>query len=95
MASLQGLTRIPRIHNKKYVRSGPKSYAWLLQKWGFEPTLPGPLFQMQKNERTGIFSRFHKHSKKSQTHTVLGKKDASGQAGEVTAEDIQNDSEYL
>ena len=59
--------------------------------------MPGPYFQMQKSNKTGVLSHFTKHHKSSHTsHTVLGKKDATtGQAGEVTAEDIQNDSEYL
>lgn len=102
MTSLQGLQRIPRVHNSKYKRSGPKSYAWLLQKWGFEPTLEGPYFQMQKTEHTGsgIHKIFHKVSGKGKasTYNVLAKKAPSGsttEAGEVTAEDIQNDSEYL
>lgn len=96
MASLQGLSKIRIVPNKKYKRSGPKSYVYLMQKWGFEPTMPGPYFQVQKTTQTGAHGRFHKFGGKAHTHRVLAKKDpTSGQSGEVTADDQQNDSEYL
>jgi hypothetical protein len=96
MAALQGLQKIRLVPNKKYKRSGPKSYVYLLQKWGFEPTLAGPYFQMQKTTQTGAHGQFHKFGGKAHTHRVLAKKDpSSGQSGEVSADDQQNDSEYL
>lgn len=96
MTGLQGLSKIHLIPNKKYKRSGPKSYVYLMQKWGFEPTMPGPYFQMQKTIETEGHGPFHKFGRKTHTQRVLAKKDpASGQSGEVTAEDQQNDSEYL
>jgi hypothetical protein len=97
MASLQGLQRVKLVHNKAYKRSGPKSYVYLLQKWGFEPTLPGPYFQMQKVTQTGHHGFFKKHGGKATHHRVTGKKTgpAAGDTGEVTADDQQNDSEYL
>lgn len=101
MTTLQGLQRINRVHNAKYKPSGIKSYAWLMQKWGFEPTMEGPLFQMHK-EHSGPTSIFHKitgKSGKTSSYRVLAKKAPSGgsaaQAGEVTSEDVQNDSMYL
>jgi hypothetical protein len=122
MAPLQGLQRIQLVHNKKYKRNGTKSYVWLLQKWGFEPTMPGPYFQMNKVTQTGKHGFFHKHGGKATTQRVLVKKKhghhggsssggtttgsapsggstttdpSSAEAGEATAEDTQNDSEYL
>jgi len=97
MATLQGLQKIKLVPNKHYKRSGPKSYVYLLQKWGFEPTQPGPYFQQQKVTQTGHHGFLHKFGGKAHTHRVLAKKTgASGdQTGEVTAEDQQNDSEYL
>lgn len=96
MSTLQGLHRVRLVHNKKYKRSGIKSYVYLLSKWGFEPTKPGPYFQMHKVKQTGHHGFFHRHGGKATTHSVLAKKDlTTGQTGEVTAEDIQNDSEYL
>ncbi|RDL37557.1 Aspartic proteinase [Venustampulla echinocandica] len=101
MASLQGLQKIKVIRNKNYKKSGTKSYVYLLNKWGFEPTKPGPYFQMQKTSETQ--KSFHKFGVKTQSHRVLAKKSGSGgstdvgttQAGEIGAEDQQNDSMYL
>lgn len=103
MSSLQGLQRVKIVPNKKYKPSGPKSYVYLLQKWGFEPTMPGPYFQMNNVTETGKHGIFHKYGGKATTHRVLAKRkggatsgDASTtEAGEVTADDQQNDSEYL
>ncbi|PQE04796.1 Peptidase aspartic catalytic protein [Rutstroemia sp. NJR-2017a BBW] len=93
MASLQGLSRVRLAPNKHYKKSGTKSYAYLLSKWGFEPTKPGPYFQTHKTRETP--GSFHKFAKTQQTHRVLAKKTTTGEAGEVDAEDIQNDSLYL
>jgi hypothetical protein len=98
MSSLQGLQRIKLVPNPKYKRSGPKSYVYLLQKWGFEPTKPGPYHFMEKTPHTGLLHRVKSMTSKSKptTYKVLAKKDpATGESGEVTAEDQQNDSEYL
>jgi hypothetical protein len=98
MATLQGLQKIRLVPNPKYQRSGPKSYVYLMQKWGFEPTMPGPYFQKSKAGASGVQKILHKFSSKKSpsSHRVLAKKDATtGEEGEVTAEDQQNDSEYL
>jgi hypothetical protein len=98
--TLQGLQRVQRIPNSNYKRSGPKSYAWLLQKWGFTPTLEGPYFQMQKtatSEHHRILDKITRESK-GETYQVLAKKAPAGstaEPGEVTAEDVQIDSMYL
>ncbi|RAL66054.1 hypothetical protein DID88_005715 [Monilinia fructigena] len=93
MASLQGLSKIRLIPNKNYKRSGIKSYVYLLNKWGFEPTKPGPYFQLNKAAETP--GTFHIFGHKAQTQRVLAKKTSTGEDGEVPAEDQQNDSEYL
>jgi len=95
--SLPGLQRIKVVHNKNYHRSGPKSYVWLLNKWGFEPTKPGPYFHMNKVSQTGHHGLLSKIGGKAQTQRVLAKRvgAAEGDTGEVTADDQQNDSEYL
>jgi Eukaryotic aspartyl protease len=104
MAALKGLQRVNIIKNKAYKRSGPKSYVYLLQKWGFEPTQPGPYFHMNKVTQTGHShgkkNVFHKYGGKAHTHRILAKKKhgaegSTADAGEVTADDQQNDSEYL
>ncbi|RDW91243.1 hypothetical protein BP5796_02408 [Coleophoma crateriformis] len=95
MSALQGLQRVTVRPNSKYQRSGLKSYVYLLNKWGFEPTKPGPYVQMNKVEQTGAHGMYHKFGGKAFNRRVLAKKDSSGQTGEVSADDQQNDSEYL
>jgi hypothetical protein len=92
-----GLQKIKIIPNRKYQRSGTKSYVYLLNKWGFEPTMPGPYFQMNKVSQSGHYGLPSKIGSKATTDRVLAKKTGSGASdtGEVTAEDQQNDSEYL
>jgi hypothetical protein len=96
----QSLKKIKVVHNKNYRPSGTKSYVWLMNKWGFEPTMPGPYFQMTKVSQTGhggVSGLLNKMGGKATQHKVLAKKrgPAAGQTGEVTAEDQQNDSLYL
>lgn len=96
MSALQGLQRVKLVPNRAYKRSGLKSYVYLLNKWGFEPTMDGPYVQVNKVSETGHHGPFRKHGGKAVSHRVLAKKAASGTTtGEVPAEDQQNDSEYL
>lgn len=81
---MASLARVNRVYNPKYKRDGLKSYAYLLNKYKFQPTKEGPFFTKQ--------APHHPQQK------VLAKKPASGGgsgSGEVTADDVQNDSEYL
>ncbi|KAF2091885.1 acid protease [Saccharata proteae CBS 121410] len=93
----KGLTRVPLVHNPNYRRSGIKSYAYLLTKYNIGPTKEGPYFVSNKVHHQGKHGHLRKvggHSKVK--HHVLQKRDAQGtDSGEVPAEDIQNDSEYL
>lgn len=96
--ALQGLRRIPVVHNKNYLRSGTKSYVWLMNKWGFQPTMPGPYFQMKKDtrpEHQGLLAKLD--IRKTGHHLVTAKRTgpAEDQVGEISAEDQQNDSMYL
>jgi hypothetical protein len=93
----QGLKKIRIVPNKNYRRSGTKSYVWLLNKWGFEPTMPGPYFQMNKVSQTGHQSLLGRIGGRAKMHQVLAKKTGpgDGQTGEITADDQQNDSMYL
>jgi hypothetical protein len=93
----QGLQKIRIVPNRNYRRSGIKSYVRLLNKWGFEPTMPGPYFQMNKVSQTGHHSLLSKINGKAHVHRVLAKKTGPGEGdiGEVTADDQQNDSMYL
>lgn len=100
MAGLKGLHKVKLIPNHNYKKSGPKSYVYLLNRWGFKPTQPGPYFQMNKVSQSGHHGLMHKIGGKATTHQVLAKKKhgtttGDAEAGEVGAEDQQNDSMYL
>ncbi|EHK22952.1 uncharacterized protein TRIVIDRAFT_78763 [Trichoderma virens Gv29-8] len=101
----RGLTKVKAIRNQNYKRHGTKSYVYLLNRFGFEPTKPGPYYQQHRIRQRGLAhpdfhapvgGRVHhtKHlHKKVNKH---GAPDATGtETGEVGAEDQQNDSEYL
>ncbi|KAI9889775.1 MAG: hypothetical protein M1814_004977 [Vezdaea aestivalis] len=83
------------ITNKNYKASGTKSYVYLMHKWGFTPTEPGPYYvgtKMHSQARLGGVGG------KTIPRKVLEKQlagGAPGQGAQVTAEDIQNDSLYL
>jgi len=47
-----GLHKIPLVHNKNYQRHGTKSYVYLLNRFGFQPTKPGPYFHATVNVPT-------------------------------------------
>lgn len=95
------LSRVKLIHNPNYQRSGIKSYVYLLRKYNFIPTLDGPYFVGNVVEQLGkpiLASKFATHigGKARVKQHILMKKDLStGHQGQVTAEDQQNDSEYL
>lgn len=91
------LRKIPVIHNKNYQRNGTKSYVYLLNRFGFQPTQPGHYRHITKTHQKGLApSAFKKAIGGRVRHErVLAKVDADGKSGEVTAEDQQNDSMYL
>ena len=100
MSAIQGLHKIKLIQNKNYKRSGTKSYVGLLRKWGFDPTLPGPYRQAQVATQEEAARHHHfrrKHSGSKQTHPATVKQTGpnASDTSVVTAEDQQNDSEYL
>lgn len=87
------------VPNKNYKRHGTKSYVYLLNRFGFEPTKPGPYFQANRLTQRGLaHPDFHAAvgGRARFTKRLSKKLDADGaQTGEVTAEDQQSDSEYL
>ncbi|KAL8732187.1 MAG: hypothetical protein Q9166_002934 [cf. Caloplaca sp. 2 TL-2023] len=89
-------TRVQRVLNPRYKPSGPKSYVYLLNKYKFSPTQPGPYFlggTVQQKGKHGIAKFF---GGKAHVQRVLQKRsDVDAQPGEVPAEDQQNDSLYL
>ncbi|KAF2666098.1 aspartic proteinase precursor [Microthyrium microscopicum] len=97
--------RIPIKHNTHYKPSGPKSYVWLLRKYNFTPTLPGPYVRGSNKELLKSEAYKHHHSHK---HGAAADQPATGSAPapaqpsgtgsttgtSVSADDQQNDSEY-
>src|ERR1700738_2400061 len=79
----QGLQKIRVIPNKNYRRSGTKSYVWLMNKWGFEPTMPGPYFMMNKIVQQGHPGVLPQMGGNAQQIRVLAKQigSAQGQTG--------------
>jgi len=96
MSTLQGLQKIKIVTNKQYQKNGLKSYVYLLQKWGFQPTKPGPFVQLNKASETGHQGLLSKLGKSATPRTLAKKPDASSsETGEVPADDQQNDALYL
>lgn len=91
------LTRVTRVLNPKYERSGLKSYVYLLNKYKFSPTKPGPYFLGGKVQQKGKHGIGRLFGGKAHVQRVLQKRTGADaqQVGDVPAEDQQNDSEYL
>lgn len=93
----RGLSKIRARPNKNYKRHGTKSYVYLLNRFGFEPTKPGPYFRTHKLQQRGLAHSDVPVGGRAAVVSRLAKSlDPEGkETGEVTAEDQQNDSEYL
>ncbi|KAK0720740.1 aspartic peptidase domain-containing protein [Lasiosphaeris hirsuta] len=83
-----GLHKIKAIRNENYKRNGTKSYVYLLNRFNFQPTKPGSYFHQPEGDEDSETPR-------TSTHTRLVKATDDGKIGQVTADDQQNDSEYL
>ncbi|KAJ9156376.1 Aspartic protease pep1 [Pleurostoma richardsiae] len=93
----RGLHKVRAVPNKNYKRHGTKSYVYLMNRFGFNPTKPGPYRHVQTIHQRGLanmkvpvggrVSRIKKLVKQTGTDAA--------ETGEVTAEDQQNDSMYL
>ena len=96
---LSGLSKVPVIPNKNYIPSGTKSYVYLLNTWGFEPTQPGPYYQSDnsKERKQSIIKKLFHRGGEPENDRVLAKRctDGTDQPGKVDAADMQNDSMYL
>ena len=99
--SIDSYSKIKVVPNMNYQRSGPKSYVYLLQKWGFQPTHPGPYVHIDKVVRQEFgFGFMKKILGKTRTDSVLAKKEGPEGATaaaprEVPTQDMQYDSIYL
>ena len=97
-----GPARVKVIHNENYQRNGTKSYVYSMNKFGFDPTKPGPYLHAQVSigKRTisqkirACFGRDRGGYVGRRLQKRLGEGD-DAPLGEVTAEDQQLDSMYL
>ncbi|KAI5860202.1 aspartic endopeptidase [Durotheca rogersii] len=84
------LSKVDVIHNTNYQRHGTKSYVHSLSRFGFQPTLPGPYFHVDRVNKVEEGLRGAAH-----TERALVKKVGNAEPTPITAEDLQNDSMYL
>jgi len=90
-----GLKKVLAVPNHNYKAHGTKSYVYLLNRFGFEPTKPGPYKHATTIHQRGLAHSNVARGGRIRHEKKLIKADADGKTGEVTAEDQQNDSEYL
>ncbi|KAK3377904.1 aspartyl proteinase [Podospora didyma] len=90
-----GLHKVIAIPNKNYKRHGTKSYVYLLNRFGFQPTKPGPYFHKTELKQRGLANSDVPVGGRARFYTGLVKQTKHDTPGDVTAEDQQNDSEYL
>lgn len=90
-----GLKKVLAIPNENYKRHGTKSYVYLMNRFNFEPTKPGPYKRANSIHQRGLAHSNVARGGRIRLQNKLVKLDAEGKTGEVTADDQQNDSEYL
>lgn len=89
------LQKITLKYNSNYKYNGTKSYVYLLNKYKFAPTMQGPYFVGHKAHTQGKHGEGQVIGGKTTMQKTLQKRTSDDQAGEVPADDQQNDSEYL
>ncbi|KAK4121413.1 acid protease [Parathielavia appendiculata] len=91
-----GLQKIKANLNSKYQRHGTKSYVSAMERFGFQPTKPGPYFQKFTKADDATPGRAAPGVKPGHVwEGTLKKVKDDDKPGEVTAHDVQNDTEYL
>ncbi|EOO02618.1 putative aspartic endopeptidase protein [Phaeoacremonium minimum UCRPA7] len=91
------LRKVAAVPNQNYKAHGTKSYVYLLNRFGFTPTKPGPYHHVNKIQQRGLAgSKVAVGGRVRQQKTLVKRVSAdSDEVGDVTAEDQQNDSMYL
>ncbi|KAF3760562.1 aspartyl proteinase [Cryphonectria parasitica EP155] len=90
-----GLKKVMAVPNQNYKRHGTKSYVYLMNRFGFKATKPGPYQHSTTFHHRGLAGSHVARGGRLRREHKLVKTTSSGETGEVTAEDQQNDSEYL
>jgi hypothetical protein len=80
-----------------YEKDGLRSYGHFLKKFAAAPTLEGPLDLVHEiiYDGTSLLGHLDKHDHSVKTRPLLLRRDVTGRAGHVNANDIQQDSEYI
>lgn len=96
-AAERGLSKVRALPNKNYKAHGTKSYVYLLNRFGFAPTKPGPYFMARTLHQRGLANSKVAAGGRATMVKFLAKQAETEDAphGEVTAEDQQNDAAYL
>ncbi|KAK4113576.1 acid protease [Canariomyces notabilis] len=89
-----GLHKIPATPNPNYKHNGTRSYVSALNRYGFQPTKPGPYFQAFTRDTSRASGKPAPGSLPA-VWTGLYKSDKDGNVSKVSADDQQNDAEYL
>lgn len=93
------LFKVKAVPNEKYKRDGTKSYVSVMNRFGFQPTKPGPYFQKFVTSVDGGDATNRPAAPGvKQGHVWKGlfkKLENQEQPEEVTAQDQQNDTEYI
>lgn len=104
-----GLKKVHAVLNQNYKAHGTKSYVYLMNRFGFQPTKPGPYCHINRVHQRGLVvtelsKKILGPSKPARGGRVhlekllvkkTGATEEATETGEVTAEDQQNDSMYL
>lgn len=88
------LPKVWVIPNDGYKRHGTKAYVAALNRYGFQPTLPGPYFQTFVEDASRTPGRPTPGSLPA-LWTGLYKRDKDGYPVHLTADDLEYDLEYL
>ncbi|KAJ2903731.1 hypothetical protein MKZ38_009469 [Zalerion maritima] len=93
-----GLRKVVAARNANYKAHGTKSYVYLLNKFGFNPTKPGPYHHAKRVQQRGLAGMGVAAGGRVRFEKALVKavdEDGQTKTGGVTAEDQQYDSMYL
>ncbi|KAK7998487.1 aspartic endopeptidase [Apiospora marii] len=83
-----GLSKVRVIHNPNYQSHGTKSYVYLLNRLGFEPTKPGPYRHVMRTHQHGLAAVKRALGGRVRQDRVLVKQTGGdSNHGEVTADD--------
>ena len=89
------LTKVELVPNPNLERDGLKAYGYLLSKYGFNPTKPGPFTTITQAPQSARLEVTRLAGVKEGHRHQLGYKDKHGRIGKVPASVIQNDLEWL